>query len=103
VTTVYISVGNSDGGLSEREWASYWHLADKAVRGGAQVVHGVWHSMPASGFVNACWCVEFPGPGVRAEQAVRRELARLAGRFRQDSVAWAECASTEFITPEAPA
>lgn len=45
----------------------------------------------------ACLCFEIPAPAART---LKRELAVLAGRFGQESIAWAQ-AVTEFIGPAA--
>jgi hypothetical protein len=99
----YISIGNSDDKLTQAEWSDFVGQTDAAVREYAHV-HGAWHSAPDSRWQNACWCVEVSttfkvGP---AERGLRATLARLAGRYRQDSIALALVASTEFIAPQTP-
>ena len=96
--TVYVSIGNTDGKLSHAEWAEYWHLTDELLTqlGLTTATFGVWHSLPATPYVNACWAVQIPAIHV---DAVRDTLVRVASKFRQDSVAWA-VAETEFLTTE---
>lgn len=97
--TVYISIGNSDDKLSQAEWAAYAATVGGLMRrvegiyGGR--LHGEWASLPYSSYQNACWCIE-----VAEEEAesIRRTLATHAAMFRQDSIAWAAVASTEFLT-----
>jgi hypothetical protein len=93
--TVYVSIGNSDDKLTQKEWADYLFEVDHSVMGHAAEVHGQWFSSPRSPFQNAGWCFEI---GPEAAGSLRRSLARHAGRFRQDSIAWAE-AQTTFIGP----
>lgn len=94
---VYISIGNSDDKLSQREWANFlgsaWQLIN--TEKGAHV-HGEWHSSPTSAYQNACWCVEL-SDGVTVGR-LRAGLRHLAREYRQDSIAWA-VASTEFLPP----
>lgn len=99
--TVYISIGNSDDKLEQVDWAMFLgevfelldphdpNVEDSLVT----ARHGVWFSEPMSPWQNACWCVE-----VEPEQAdeLKDELGRLAGQYRQESIAWAE-AQTTFI------
>jgi hypothetical protein len=97
VASVYVSIGNSEHKLTQLLWESFWHEVDGVVRGGAAKVHGVWLSLPNAGHVNACWCVEFPALSVAL--VVRQELGRLAARYRQDAITWAECDRPEFLPP----
>jgi hypothetical protein len=100
MTTVYVSIGNSDGNLSPTEWSAYCTRVGNLLTGSgfADAVHGVWFSPPASPYVNACWCVEI---APQYERDVKQNLRRLAAKFRQDSIVWA-VAATEFLTPTDP-
>lgn len=91
---VYISIGNSDDKLSQREWALFFSQTALLVQRHAKV-HGQWASEPASAWQNACWCVEV-ATGDKAE-FIKAELVGLAFTFRQDSIAWAEVRETEFL------
>lgn len=92
MTTVYISVGNSDDRLSQREWHDFYCKVSRAIHAAARRVHGQWVSEPAAAWQNACWCVEL------ADETLKYKLAGLAAEYRQDSIAWA-VAATEFIGP----
>lgn len=96
MSTVHISIGNTDGKLTHAEWAGFGAAAHQLIVCSAERVYGVWHSMPASPYVNACWAVEID-PAVEA--LLKDDLARLARKYRQDSIAWLS-GETEFITPE---
>ncbi|WP_336214428.1 hypothetical protein [Nonomuraea sp. LPB2021202275-12-8] len=93
--TVYVSIGNSDDKLSQREWADFVREVGFALMKYAGVQHGFWLSPPHLPWQNACWCVEV-APSM--ERPLRAELAQWCGAYRQDSIAWAE-ATTDFITP----
>src|SRR5258708_37712742 len=68
---VYISIGNSDDALSQKQWSQFWtEMAARVVSLGT--THGAWFSNPVGTHQNACWCVEFPGP---AEHSEARETA----------------------------
>lgn len=96
MTTVYVSIGNTDGKLSHAEWAEYHALATELLTATVTTaVYGAWHSLPATPYVNACWAVEVPLIHV---VVLKGALRKLAARFRQDSIAWAE-ARTEFLEP----
>ena len=100
--TVYISIGNSDDKLTQREWASFVGEVDSSVRWHSQgTVHGFWLSPSNVPWQNACWCVEYEFAGDEdtwTEQAEEQKvwLQRLAAKYRQDSIAWA-VAETEFL------
>jgi len=96
--TVYVSIGNTDGKLTHAEWAEYWSFTNELLTevGLTTATFGVWHSLPATPYVNACWAVQIPA---RQVDAVRLGLVGVARKFRQDSVAWA-VAETEFLTTE---
>lgn len=98
MTTVHVSIGNTDGKLTHAEWADYYRLADELLTEVLTTqVYGRWHSLPATPYVNACWAVEIPDEHV---DALKDALGRLAAKFRQDSIAWLD-GQTEFIAPAA--
>lgn len=98
VFPVYVSIGNTDGKLSHEQWALFYSLTNELLTevGLVQTVLGAWHSLPATPYVNACWAIV---PDPRHVPALRDALARLAARFNQDSIAWAQTFETEFIHP----
>lgn len=93
--TVYVSIGNSDDKLTQREWSQF--VLDTAVvlENFAASIHGSWFSGPTQPWQNACWCVEFQTASSLV--AARQELGVLADRFRQEAIAWAEVDNTQFI------
>lgn len=95
MTTVYISIGNSDDKLTQYEWSKYVMVVRDVIRTNALAMHGEWLSLPDARWQNACWCVEVEPDKA---QAMKDDLAGVAAYYRQDSIAWA-VAETEFIGP----
>lgn len=93
--TVYISIGNSDDKLSQVEWAEFVLDVRDALANLAIHRHGDWYSAPGAPWQNACWCIEVRPVMV---DDLRARLARIAARYRQDSIAWAE-ATVSFLSP----
>lgn len=93
---VYVSIGNSDDKLTQREWAMFvgavHDLFHRNVDRHDVTVHGRWLSEPSTPWQNACWCVEFTDP-----EPFKSALGRLAVQFGQDCIAWAEVKDTEFL------
>jgi hypothetical protein len=96
--TVYISIGNSDDGLTQQRWSRFV-IAVAAEVASMGKLHGSWFSNPAGPWQNACWCVEF-ATEEQADEA-KGVAAGIATEYGQDSIAWA-VAETEFIKPEPP-
>jgi len=92
--TVYLSAGNSDDKLTQKQWSDFV-IEISAEVAGIGHVHGAWFSAPAVPYQNACWCIEFATDGQAAE--AKREAALLRRKYGQDSIAWAEAPVTEFI------
>lgn len=97
---VYISIGNSDDKLTQKEWTDFIADVDDDVQGSGHI-HGRWFSAPDVEWQSACWCVEIDesfnrGPEVRA-QRLKANLAVHARTYGQDSIAWAEVKETEFL------
>jgi len=92
--TFYISIGNSDDKLTQKEWAEFVGDVDMAIVEAEPILHGRWFSRSDSPWQNACWCIQLSS-GV---DKLRRRLGDLAHKYRQDSVAWAEAPVTEFLS-----
>jgi hypothetical protein len=101
MAVVYISIGNSDDKLTQRQWSGFVAAVGGAVSRAAVMpggrVHGAWTSGNHLPHQNACWCLQLPADE-RFVTVLRVRLGRLARRFRQHSIAWA-VADTEFIGP----
>lgn len=94
--TVYASIGNSDDKLTQFAWAAFIDDTSHAIDQFAEQIHGVWHSAPDAPWQNACICFEIDETSV---ERLKGSLAQVAADFRQDSIAWAVVAETEFIGP----
>lgn len=93
---VYISIGNSDDKLTQREWSDFQAQVQIVLVRLAIKIHGSWVSDPRDEWQNACWCLE---PWAHLIEETRESLIRLADKFGQDSIAWAEVKETEFLSP----
>lgn len=93
--TVYISIGNSDDKLTQAEWAAFLIDTHKALADATKDFHGSWFSHPGAPWQNACWCIEI-ADGVASK--LKDALRRVAANYRQDSIAWAEAPTTEFLS-----
>lgn len=97
----YISIGNSDDKLTQGQWAVFMsdlHALVHDACGEGTRCHGVWYSAPDSPFQNMCVCLELPDDPALAV-GLKRTLASLAFRYRQDSIALAT-AQTELVRAE---
>lgn len=115
MTTVLVTIGNSDDKLTQREWADFQQRVDHLVAIAATEVHGRFHSLPHHPWQTAAWSFT-----IHPEATVGSGAAALAGEpndepaaawlahalrdaaheFRQDSIAWTE-GPTTFLTPPA--
>ena len=102
---VYISIGNSDDKLSQAEWSTYLTQTDILLHDRQQSNdpdnpvlkrHGAWVSYPDDPWQNACWCVEVED-APDAIKELQDALRGVAIGYRQDSIAWAVVAETEFL------
>jgi len=96
--TVYVSIGNTPpyDKLSQKEWINFVNEVALYVTVNANRVLGKWYSEPTSAYVNACFGFRIHEVNV---EGMKKELARIARKFQQDTIAWAE-AMVEFIKPE---
>jgi hypothetical protein len=93
---IYIVIGNTGGKLSPDEWQSFQTELKEMVEPAAEKVWGTWYSDPATPFRNMCIGILLAEEGA---VSLRAELARLAAKYGQDSIAWSR-AETEFIQPK---
>lgn len=103
---VYVSIGNSDDKLSQKDWAGFVADVHDALWGNqrsrASVLHGAWLSRSDSPFQNACWCVEYGDSekGILAALSARQRLTWAGKAYMQNTVTWAEVKDTEFLGAE---
>lgn len=94
--TVYASIGNSDDRLTQARWSEFHAAFAELIRDYATTIHGAWLSNPADPWQNACIAFDVD---INDVGDLQRELILVAGRFDQESIAWAEAGDTEFIGP----
>lgn len=92
--TVYVSIGNSDDLLPQKDWAAYIGQVMAKIQRDAREVFGIWFSAPDTPFQNACAGFSLHPTEVLPLQA---ELTVIRQRFHQRSLAWAEVAGTVMI------
>lgn len=93
---VYVSIGNSDDKLTQRQWHDFTNDVETILLRGAREIHGNWSSAPRDPWQNACWCFE---PWPQQLDQTQRALRLMAARYGQDSIAWAEVKVTKFLAP----
>jgi hypothetical protein len=93
MTTVHVSIGNSDDKLSQREWSEFTRYVAITMRLRCEEIHGEWYSLPNSRWQNACVVGEVHDDRL---EALRSELSTLRATYGQDAVAWL-AGSTAFI------
>ncbi len=91
---VYVSIGNSDDKLSQKDWSDFSHQVHYSIVHRATQVHGFWHSIPTAPFQNVCFCFEITG--ILDIDKLKHALSELGRAYKQDAIAWA-VAETEFL------
>lgn len=94
--TVYISIGNSDDKLTQKEWRRFAQETEGLLDRFSAQRHGTWFSRPDSVWQNMCTCAVLEDEDVRY---VRDELSLIAKAWRQDSIAMAVVDEVEMVTP----
>lgn len=92
--TVHVGIGNSDDKLSQRDYSAYIAAVDTTVRFYCGRFLGWWFSAPDAPWQNAT--VEFTISVAQVEK-LRHELTEVRTRYRQDSLAWTQAPTTEFV------
>jgi hypothetical protein len=82
--TVFVSIGNSDDKLTQKEWAQFCTDLNATVRGLTTRVLGEWYSKPGEQWQNMCVASDLD-PG--ALQALLVALEAMRKVYRQDSIA----------------
>lgn len=96
MTTVYISIGNSDDKLTQADWAQFCTDVSSLDYIFELTRHGNWYSNTASRFQNACFCFEIDDDDDLP--AIKDCLVALSMKYNQESIAFA-IAKVEFLTP----
>lgn len=93
----YLSCGNTDDKLTQREWASLLNEIHRTLLTYSVSWYGNWYSAPESEFQNACFAFSVHDD-LRPE--LQGEMRAIAVEYKQDAIAWADCPATEFLGPE---
>jgi hypothetical protein len=96
MTAIYVCIGNSDDKLSQQDWHLFFSHVRVLAENHSDQVYGVWHSLPAERWQNACFGFGVSSPGKR--EFIRMRLGELAKQYGQDWISWTE-AETETIKP----
>jgi hypothetical protein len=92
--TVHVSIGNSDNKLTQQEWSQFVTRTSAVVDRFAVQLYGWYFSLPDAPWQNAMCQVLVK---INDLPDMRAQLTELRRQFKQDSVAWAETARTEFL------
>lgn len=82
--TVFVSIGNSDDKLSQKQWAKFCAGVREAMRAYADTYLGEWYSKPGEKWQNMCVAGDVDR---RAMTGLLSELEVLREEYRQDSIA----------------
>lgn len=95
--TIYVSIGNSDDKLTQYRWSQYIREVRQAVLLHADKIHFFGFSGPDTWHQSAAWAAQFEH--LDQEQNLGDQLKEIAGRYDQDSIAWAVLGEVTFIRP----
>lgn len=99
---VYISIGNSDDKLAQYMWAKFYRKVNLYIHSVMNIgFHGQWLSESTSAWQNACWCVELTYVSDAGIEGLKTDLKNIATEFGQESIAWAEVSTTQFLSNKA--
>lgn len=90
--TVYLSIRNDRGALSQNEWSNFAQDVFRAVGDYSLRLMGVWFSLPDAEFQSACWAFHRweEDPEQPKEQVLMKRLSLIAKKYDNDSITWAE-------------
>lgn len=97
---VYVSIGNSDDKLTQKEWSRFCADLRAIVRAYQNETYGTWYSACDSEWQNMC--IGFRVADSIADEelnSLRNELSLLSKLYNQDSIALST-ATTELIGEE---
>jgi hypothetical protein len=93
---VFISIDNSDDKLTQAEWGEFCDELKGIIILNADIIYGVWHSLPNSKYQNMCISFKHFRGNL---PIIKEELAALCTKYNQDSIAFSY-AKTTMITKE---
>lgn len=94
---MYVTIGNTDGKLSQNEWCHLIVYVEGAIAKNVWMLHGKWFTETSWMRQSACWGFEiFTDDGSVAK--LQGALRSLAKSFHQDQIVWAP-AEAQMLTP----
>lgn len=97
MTQVYVSIGNSDNKLTQKEWAQFCEELIDVLGDYEERVYGQWYSLPNAPWQNMVASIEIADEFL---DQLRDALRPLAEEYHQDSIAL-QAGTAEFIQPTA--
>lgn len=94
LTTVYVSISNSDDKLSQAQWAQFCREFRQILDRFAHQTYGEWFSESSAAWQNACRAIAMRTIDT---EHLKTTLLTLRTRYNQESIAWAIVPETEFI------
>jgi hypothetical protein len=96
-----IQIGNSDDKLDQVDWSSFVYAVNDIILEYRYKIHFHGVSVGSAPWQNACWVLEIESDkaGMAMITVLRRELARVAKDYCQDSIALS-LGDTEFVKGE---
>lgn len=94
---VYVTIGNTDGKLSQNMWCHFVVHVEQAIERYAWQLHGRWFTETSWIRQSGCWGFEIFTDDESVVK-LREELRLAASAFDQDEIVWAP-AQAEMITP----
>lgn len=98
MTQIYVSIGNSDDKLTQKEWYRFCDDLVSILDDFAEDdrIYGQWYSLPNAKWQNMVASIEI---NVSQVDNLRDVLSQLAAEYRQDSIAL-QPGTAELITPK---
>lgn len=103
-STGYLTIGNTDGRLSQGEWSEFCADLFEVVEDLGTGIFGPFHTLPSSPYQSMCIGFSIPSANhVWSEvmRAIEEQTARLCLEYRQDSIAFVE-GEPHFYAAAAP-
>jgi hypothetical protein len=87
--TCYVTIGNSDGRLSQPRYSHFYSDVDHAIRSRASKVFGAWISSSVDSHgPNACWSFTLNEPFEAVAAALKSRLSAIAAEYEQEAIVY---------------
>jgi len=95
---IYVCIGNSDDKLSQEDWHLFFNHVRVLIERHASQVYGVWHSLPAERWQNACF--GFAVERSEKIEFIKMRLAEIGAQYHQDWISWVAGPTEQITTGE---